>query len=79
MIGPNLFGIVGRSIGDVEGFAYSNALATLGQKNAAWTPELLMSFLANPAEAIPGNRMPFVGIDNDDNLRDLVAYLATLR
>ncbi len=76
--GPNLFGIVGRAVGGVEGFNYSAALAALNEEGATWTAELLDAFLENPNAAIPGNGMPFGGIGDDTERANLLAYLATL-
>lgn len=77
-VGPELFGIVGRTIGGVEGFAYSQAMADLGAAGETWTLEMLDAFLLNPAEAIPGNAMPYGGLANDTDRYNLLAYLATL-
>jgi cytochrome c2 len=78
VVGPNLFGIVGRAVGAAEGFNYSEALAALNAEGATWTAERLSAFLAGPAAAIPGNRMPFAGVPNDQDRANLIAYLATL-
>lgn len=77
-VGPNLFEIVGRTVGAVEGFNYSEALVALNAEGAVWTPELLDAFIANPNEAIPGNRMPFGGLEDAQERADLIAFLATL-
>lgn len=52
--GPNLWGIVGRAAGSVEGFKYSKAL-----KNAdiTWTKEQLDAWLTDPKALIPGSVM----------------------
>lgn len=76
--GPNLFGIVGRLVGGVDGFTYSDPFVALNAEGETWTTEFLDAFLTNPAEAVPGNRMPFGGIADDTARADLIAYLATL-
>lgn len=76
--GPGLYGVVDRLIGGVEGFTYSDALAALGAEGETWTVDMLDAFLANPAEAIPGNTMPFPGVRDDTARHNLIAYLATL-
>ena len=78
VVGPNLFGIVESPIGAAEGFNYSDALAALNTEGATWTLERLDGFLADPGQAVPGNRMPFGGIANDEDRHNLLAYLATL-
>ena len=77
-VGPNLFGIVGRLIGGVEGFAYSEPMAALGTADGTWTLAMLNDFLATPAGAIPGTIMGFGGLGGDADRYNLIAYLATL-
>lgn len=76
MIGPNLFGLVGRKAGSVANFSYSNAMKTSG---IAWTPDKLDAYLTHPAQVVPGNRMAFAGIADAKQRADLIAYLGTLK
>src|SRR5262245_20866597 len=61
--GPNLFGIVGRKTGSVEGFRYSNANK---KADITWSPETLDPYLANPRKVIPGTIMAFAGLPKED-------------
>jgi cytochrome c len=74
--GPNLFGIVGRKTGSVEGFRYTSA-----NKNAdiVWTPETLDPYLVNPRKVIPGTNMAFAGLRSEADRKNLIAYLQTLK
>ena len=74
--GPNLWNIVGRPSGSVEGYAYSSALK---QYNQPWTPEHLNAYLHKPRDAVPGTKMSFAGLKKAQDRADLVAYLQTLR
>lgn len=74
-LGPSLKGIVGRKAGALDDFRYSPAMARAG---FVWTPANLKDYLHDPQAKVKGNRMPFSGIDNDGDIDDLVAYLATL-
>lgn len=74
-IGPNLYGVVGREVGKHAGFAYSPAMAAHGGK---WTFEDLAKYLHDPKGAIPGNKMAFIGVSDNAELADLLAYLRTL-
>jgi cytochrome c len=74
-VGPNLYGVVGREVGKHAGFAYSQAMVGHGGK---WTFEDLAKYLHDPRNAIPGNKMAFVGISDDAELADVLAYLRTL-
>jgi len=73
-LGPNLFGIVGRRAGTVQGFKYTNAF-----RNTAtfeWTEGLLGPWIALPAVMVPGTAMAtFPGVSDRDK-DDIVAYLA---
>jgi cytochrome c len=74
-VGPNLYGIVGRDIGKHAGFAYSQAMSGHGDK---WTYEHLANYLHDPKGYVPGNKMAFIGISDNADLADLLAYLRTL-
>ncbi|HEY8698858.1 MAG TPA: cytochrome c family protein [Rhizomicrobium sp.] len=76
MIGPNLFGVVGRNAGSKPGFSYSNAMKSSG---ITWTPDKLDTYLTHPAQVVPGNRMAFAGISDAKQRADLIAYLGTLK
>ena len=71
--GPTLFGLFGRPSASIDGYNYS---APMRRANVAWTPELLDGFLTDDqAPPFRGNRMPFAGIADAGERRDLIAYL----
>lgn len=76
--GPNLFGVVYRAVGGVEGFGYSPALTDLHDQGAVWTYTGLDAFLANPQAAVPGTTMPFGGIADETQRANIIAYLRSL-
>ena len=76
-VGPVLNGIVDRQIASVEGFKYSNALADLGAEGKTWTPEELSAFLKKPRDYAKGTKMSFAGLRKDEDLANVIAYLAT--
>ena len=71
-LGPNLWGIVGRDIGSVEGFGYSNVLAEM---DGAWDWEALNGFLTNPKGYAKGTKMAYNGIKKDADRANLMAWL----
>jgi cytochrome c len=75
-LGPNLFGIVGRKAGTAADFPYSPAMKNSG---ISWTADKLTAYITHPAQVVPGNRMAFAGINNQEQVGDVVAYLATLK
>jgi cytochrome c len=74
LVGPNLHGIFGRPVGAREGFGYSKALST---EDFIWTPERLESWLENPRDFLPGNRMSFAGVRRPEARHAVIAYLMT--
>lgn len=46
--GPNLFGIVGRPAGSVEGFKYSKGMIAAGEGGLVWDEETLSAYLQDP-------------------------------
>ncbi|MEX0628114.1 MAG: cytochrome c family protein [Cucumibacter sp.] len=77
-VGPPLWGIVGRAVAAEGDFAYSPAMAAFGATGAAWTIEILDAYLANPKALVPGTKMTFPGIADEQERIELLAYLQTL-
>jgi cytochrome c len=73
--GPHLFSSVGRDIGSVAGFGYSDVLASL---DGNWTPEALNGFLENPKGYAPGTKMGFAGLKKVEDRANVIAYLETI-
>lgn len=73
LVGPNLHGMFGREVGGAEGFRFSRALE---EADFVWTKAELDQWLANPRTYLPGNRMSFVGLRNESDRNDLIAFLA---
>ncbi len=71
-IGPNLDNLFGRMSGAAEGFKYSKALQEAGFE---WTEQALDSWLAQPRKFLPGNKMAFAGLRDEQDRKDLIAYL----
>jgi cytochrome c len=72
-VGPNLWNIVGAKHGHMEGFAYSDAIKALSDKE--WTYEELNAFLASPKTHIPGTKMTFPGLKKVEDRAAIIAYL----
>ncbi|MEO8224590.1 MAG: c-type cytochrome, partial [Gammaproteobacteria bacterium] len=54
LVGPNLWGLVGRAAGSAPDFAASSALKSAG---FPWSVARLAEFLAGPEQMVPGIRM----------------------
>ncbi|MEZ5934902.1 MAG: cytochrome P460 family protein [Alphaproteobacteria bacterium] len=73
--GPSLAGVFGRDAGSVEGFAFSDAMASSG---VVWNDETLDAYLADVKGFIPGNRMAKVfpgGVSKEDDRQAVIEYL----
>lgn len=75
-IGPNLFGIVGRSAASIEGFKYSKAMKASG---LTWDEATLDSFIKKPKKFLKGTKMSFAGVKKEKQRADLIAYLNTFK
>jgi cytochrome c len=75
-IGPTLFGLVGRKTGEVAGYNYSDGNRGA---NLTWDAATLDRYLVNPRAAVPGTKMAYAGLKDDQKRKDLIAYLATLK
>jgi cytochrome c len=76
VVGPPLFGVVGRHAGSVAGYPYS---ATMRGAGFEWTPDRLRAYLPAPAQYLPGVKMTYPGLKNPTQLDNLIAYLASLK
>lgn len=76
VLGPSMFGVMGRKAGTDKDFAlYTPALKSYGVK---WTKKRLRKFLKDPLTAVPGTTMPMM-LPDDKERADVVAYIATLK
>ena len=74
-VGPNLYGLVGRDVGQARGL---RLLAGHDRQGRQVGLGALGGLSAQPAEAIPNNKMAFPGVKDNAELADLLAYLRTL-
>jgi cytochrome c len=74
LVGPNLYGVVGRKIASVEGFNYTDGLKA-HQTDGVWTYELLDTWITNPQAFAPGTTMAFPGIPDAKKRANVIAFL----
>ncbi|MCC6775319.1 MAG: cytochrome c family protein [Hyphomicrobiales bacterium] len=75
LVGPNLWGVVGRPKASEPGVNYSAALKA---KGGNWTIDELSQFISNPKGAVPGTNMSFAGLPRGSERADVIAYLNSL-
>ena len=74
-VGPLLNGIIGRKPGTIEGFSYSDANKTASEKGLVWSEAELLTYLENPLKYMPGTKMAFAGLKDEQDRLDVIAYL----
>ncbi|WP_198585851.1 c-type cytochrome [Pararhizobium haloflavum] len=75
-VGPQLNALFGRTAGGADDYAYSDALVEAGEGGMVWNHETLSTYIADPRGTVPGTKMAFGGIKDDQDMADLLAYLA---
>ncbi len=75
IVGPPLYGVVGRPVASVPGFDYSAALKA---HHGPWTYAELNNWITKPAAYAPGTKMTFAGLDNAKERADIIMYLRSL-
>lgn len=73
-VGPTLAGVIGRTAGAVDGYAYSDDLASSG---LVWSPEQIVAYLVDPYGLVPGTKMAAGEIPQSE-AEDIVVYLQSL-
>jgi cytochrome c len=76
VLGPSLFGVVGRHSASVEGSSYSDAMK---KADKTWDEATLDAYLTDPKAAVPGTKMTFAGLSKPEDRANIIAYLATLK
>ena len=72
MVGPLLNGLFGRKSGTIEGFNYTDANKNSG---IVWDDAVFAEYIKDPKAKIPGTKMVFAGIKNEQEIKDLTAFL----
>jgi cytochrome c len=75
LVGPNLWGIVGRPRASEPGFNYSAALKA---KPGNWTIDEINQFITSPKGMFPGTNMTFAGVPRAGERADILVYLNSL-
>ncbi len=72
LVGPELDGLDGRHSGNVASYSYSD-----GNKNSGivWSEATFKEYIKDPKAKVPGTKMIFVGLKNEQEINDLWAYI----
>ena len=72
MIGPNLWGVIGRTAGSESDYKYSKAMVAYGKE---WTFEEMNAYLIKPQAYIKGTKMAFAGLRKEKDRASVIKYL----
>mgnify|MGYP000979148029 CR=1 FL=1 len=72
MIGPNLWGIIGKESGSASEYSYSKAMAAFGKK---WNFEEINGFLIKPSAYVKGTKMAFAGLKNEKDRASVILFM----
>ena len=71
-VGPVLNGLFGRKSGSIEGYSYSPANKNSG---LTWDEATFREYIKDPRAKIPGTKMVYAGVKDEQRVNDLIAYL----
>jgi cytochrome c len=71
-VGPVLNGVIGRSAGTYSGFSYTTANKSSG---ITWDEATFKEYIKDPKAKIPGTKMAYAGLKDEQKISDLLAYL----
>lgn len=74
-VGPSLNKLFGRKAGTHPDFAYSTSMKAAGDGGLVWDEATLRDYLHNPKAKVKGTKMAFVGVKDDQEITNLIAYL----
>jgi cytochrome c len=71
LVGPNLHGLFGRKAGSAD-YQYSDAMKKSG---IVWDEKALTDYLKDPKGKVPGTKMTYIGLRQEQQQQDMTAFL----
>ena len=71
-IGPNLWGVIGRTAGAIDDYNYSKAMKAYAKE---WTFGEMNSYLIKPQAYIKGTKMAFAGLRKEKDRASVILYM----
>jgi cytochrome c len=72
-VGPELNGLNGRKSGTAPDYSYSDANKNSG---ITWNEAEFKDYIKDPKAKIPGTKMTFPGVKNENEVNDLWAFIS---
>lgn len=81
-IGPNLYGVIGRAAGSVEGYKYSKGkgkgMLAKAEEIGKWDEAKLDAFLKNPKKYLGGKSKMSLKLKKDKQRANVIAFLKSV-
>ena len=74
-VGPILNGIFGVKVASNPNFKYSKAFKKASENGMVWNDDTLYGFLENPKKYIKKTKMAYKGLNNEEDLLAVIAYI----
>jgi cytochrome c len=71
LVGPNLHGLFRRKAGSAD-YQYSDAMKKSG---IVWDEKALTDYLKDPKGKVPGTKMTYIGLRQEQQQQDMTAFL----
>ena len=71
-VGPLLNGLFGRKSGSIDGYNYTDANKNSG---ITWDDATFLEYIKDPRAKIPGTKMVYAGLKDEQRAKDLAAFL----
>ena len=71
LVGPNLHGLFGRKAGSAQ-YQYSD---TMKKSGITWDEKNLGEYLKDPKGKVPGTKMTYIGLRQEQQQQDMIAFL----
>jgi len=78
-VGPYLKGVVGRQAASVDSFKYSDALKAKAPEIGTWDEAKIVEYLADPKAYIGGTSKMAFKLKEEQDRKNVAAYLATMK
>ncbi len=77
-VGPNLFGLIGRAAGSIEGYGYSATMVAKAGEIGTWDENEVAQFISNPKEFLAGKSKMTFKLKKAADQAAVIVYLKSL-
>jgi len=77
-LGPQLYKVLGRTIGGVSDFKYSASFQKAAEQGLVWNEKNMQEFLNDPNKFMPKTKMLYPGIKDETALKAVIEYMKSI-